>query len=131
MTANPQPSILNPQSDRRIIAQAGIRILAEYLRKNAKGLAAARPKWRIRADLHAAGLRLTSREFDWTAHEAVLQGHPIGSSDKGFFSMDSREDFAVARAYLVCRFGPMKERILAVERMARDRFGEPMLFSET
>ena len=128
MTANPQPSILNPHSDRRIIAQAGIRILAEYLRKNAKGAAAARPKWRVRAELHAAGLRLTSREFDWTAHEAVLQGHPIGSSDKGFFFVETRDDFAAARAYLVCRFGPMKERILAIEKMAADRFGEPTLF---
>jgi len=112
----------------RLPPEAATRILVEHLRKYAKGLAAATPKWQIRGDLAAAGLHLSSRDFDALAQEAVLSCLPVGSCDRGFYYMDSREDFRAARAYLVCRFGPIKERIEAVERMERDRFCDPALF---
>ena len=99
------------------------RILAEYLRWHCRGRAAASPKRAIRADLVLeAGIRLSSRGFDFLAEECALLGIPVGSSSNGFFWMVDEEDFDLARSYLVCRFAPMKERIEAIERMKRNAF---------
>jgi hypothetical protein len=70
------------------------------------------------------------RDFERLVQEAVLEGVPIGSSDKGFFWCETAEDFAVARAYLVCRMQPQRKRIEALERAKRDRFPEQPLLAE-
>jgi hypothetical protein len=117
----------------RTNAHAFQRLAAEHIRRWCAGAAKARPKWRIRGELAALGLDLPMRDFERLVQEAVLEGVPIGSSRKGFFWCEMAEDFAVARAYLACRFGPMKARIEALERASRriPRQGSPRLNSKS
>lgn len=97
-------------------------ILRAYLERHCRGRDAARPKWRIRAELRAAGLVLGAREFDQAAHDLAVETGCVGSSDAGFFWCAEREDFQAAYSYLVGRFRPMRERAEAVRAKGEELF---------
>lgn len=98
------------------------RIVAEWLRRHARGRAAARPKGQILRGLGALGLHVASREFDALMGEMVLAGLAVGSSGRGFFWMVAREDYALARHYVTTRFRPMRARADAIAAQERRRF---------
>lgn len=98
------------------------RIAAEWLRRNARGRAQARPKGQILRGLGALGLRVASREFDTLMGQMVLGGMAVGSCGKGFFWMVAREDYALARHYVTTRFRPMRARADAIAAQERRRF---------
>jgi len=103
-------------------------IVAEYLRRWCGSAGRARPKHRIRGELAAAGLVLSTRDLERAIQAAVLAGFPIGSSREGFFWCQTPEDFDVALSYLVCRMKPQAARAQALGRAMRDRFPDEPLF---
>ena len=105
-------------------------IVAEYLRRWCGSAGRARPKHRIRGELAAAGLVLSTRDLERAIQAAVLAGFPIGSSREGFFWCQTPEDFDVALSYLVCRMKPQTARAKALGRAMRDRFPDEPLLTE-
>lgn len=106
------------------------RIVAEWLRQNARGRAAARPKGQVLRGLGAIGLHVASREFDALMGEMVLAGLAVGSSGKGFFWMVAQVDFRLARHYITTRFRIMRRRAEALAAQERRRFPAPLPLME-
>ena len=105
------------------------KLLAAYLERHCSGAGAARPKHRILADLRAAGLRLSGREFDQAMHDLAVATGDAGSGDAGFFWSARREDYDAAYGYMVGRFEPQRERAEAIRRRRDERFpGGGLLF---
>jgi len=134
---NPQAAIRNPKSEierppAQPLWQSAVahQIIAEYLRRWCGSAGRARPKHRIRGELAAAGLALSTRDLERAIQAAVLAGFPIGSSREGFFWCQWPEDFGVALSYLVCRMKPQRQRIDALGRAMRDRFPDEPLLTE-
>jgi len=147
-------------SPREIVLLTEHTLLAAYLERWCRGRAAARPKWRIRQDLVAAGCRIGERIFDQFAAELVLTGHPVGSCGgdesgegrrqpfrpgldvrpaapradrepaRGFFWCVEEADYDLAYHYLVGRFEPMRQRAEALRRQKEARFPEAELLFE-
>jgi len=104
-------------------ATAKMAILAEYLHRYCRGRDAARSEAVVRGHLKAAGCRLSEREMRKLAGDAArLRTFPIGTTDAGFFWCVEVEDFAAARAYLVARFEPMRDRVEGIEAMCQKAF---------
>jgi len=104
-------------------ATAKMAILAEYLRTHCRGRDAARSETIVRGHLAAAGCRVSEREMRKLAGDAArLRAFPIGTTDAGFFWCIGPEDFAAARAYLVARFEPMRDRVEGIEAMCKKAF---------
>jgi hypothetical protein len=84
------------------------RIFAAYLAKACRGREAAKPKYFLLPELRRAGADLSARDFDRLAALAVDLGLAVGTSGRGYFWCEMAEDFALAHANLVTRFGPMR-----------------------
>jgi hypothetical protein len=90
----------------------GVLILG-YLRKHARGRAAARTQGRIAADLRGLGLDVTTRQVRDAAGALVLAGWPVGTAagkPGGVFLCTGRADFLLAKHNLTHRLAAQAAR---------------------
>lgn len=99
----------------------GVLILG-YLRKHARGRAAARTQARIAADLRGLGLEVTARAVRDALADLVSQGWPIGTTPArpaGAFVCETRADFLTAYRNLAIRFRAQAARARHFRETAR------------
>jgi len=115
----------DPSSAVSAVLSADARALESYLRTECEGRVLARPKWRIRADLAAAGRPVTARNFDQAMEDLALATGDVGSCTDGFYWMVSSEDYDVAYGWLTTRFEAQRTRAERIKARQLQRFPPP------
>ncbi len=113
-------------------------VLLGYLRKRARGRAAARTQGRIGWDLRRLGLAVTTRDVRDALAALVLAGWPIGTGARGTWLCVTPGDWRAGYRNLYVRLREQAKRCRKFKETAQDgrdpvmqpMFGEPLPAAE-